>query len=101
MHRENCWEVKNCGRQVGGDQVDALGECPASSAVSCHGINKGINGGRACWAIAGTMCGGKVQGLFAEKLKGCANCDFFHLVLKEEGENLATVQEIIKKLNSQ
>jgi len=100
MHRRNCWEVKNCGRQAGGDQVAALGECPAASTFSCHRVNNGINGGRACWAIAGTLCGGAVQGRFVDKMRGCASCDFFHLVAKEEGKALVPVPEILKKMNS-
>ena len=99
MHRRNCWEVKHCGRQPGGDHIAALGECPAASAFSCHRVNNGINGGRACWAIAGTLCGGKVQGRFAEKVRGCASCDFFHQVVKEEGKGLVPVPEILNKIN--
>lgn len=98
MNRRNCWEEKNCGRQPGGDQVGALGECPAVSAFACHRVNNGINGGRACWAVAGTLCGGKVQGRFADKIKGCANCDFFHQVAKDEGQGLATIPQIFAKM---
>lgn len=100
MSRKNCWEVKNCERQPGGDQVAALGECSVFSAFACHRVNSGINGGRACWAIAGTMCGGKIQGTFADKIKNCANCDFFHQVAEEEGAGFVTTPEILKKMKS-
>ena len=99
MHLKNCWEEKNCGRQPGGDHVDTLGECPAVSAFTCHRVNNGINGGRACWAVAGTLCGGKVQGRFADKVKGCANCDFFHQVAQEEGRALATIPQILSRMS--
>lgn len=95
LNSRNCWEVKNCGRQPGGDQVVTLGECPAVSAFACHRVNNGINGGRACWAVAGTLCGGKVQGSFTDKVRGCANCDFFHQVSQEEGRTLVPVTEIL------
>ena len=99
MPVRNCWEEKNCGRQPGGERVAEMGECPAVGAFACHGMNNGINGGRACWAVAGTLCGGEVQGMFASKLKGCANCDFFHQVAQQEGNALATVPEIIDRMN--
>ncbi|MFH1294084.1 MAG: two-CW domain-containing protein [Pseudomonadota bacterium] len=49
------------------------------------GKNGGIAAGRFCWKVAGTLCGGKVQGTFAEKMINCANCDFFKSVKPEEG----------------
>ena len=55
----NCWEFKNCGR-------DKTGECPAYPSS-----------GMECWRVAGTMCGGKVQGTFAQKLANCMECDFY------------------------
>lgn len=96
--KHNCWEVKICGRQMGGDKVSEFGECPASRAFNIHGVHQGINGGRACWAIAGTFCGGKVQGVFAGKMRGCAECDFFHQALAEEGVRLVRVQDILSRL---
>jgi len=100
MNRKNCWEIKNCGRQMGGDKVRDLGECPTSSCSNAHGLNKGINGGRSCWAIAGTFCKGEVQGQFASKIKGCAGCDFFHQVADEEDRKLVKVQEILERLDN-
>ena len=64
MSAVNCWEFKKCGRQPGGAKTQELGECPASTNVKADGMNSGKNGGRSCWAIAGTLCGGKVQGSF-------------------------------------
>lgn len=58
----NCWQVKKCGREPGGAKTAELGICPAAAEVALSGTNGGKNGGRACWAIAGTLCGGKVQG---------------------------------------
>ncbi|MGA7878649.1 MAG: hypothetical protein WCA08_23515, partial [Desulfoferrobacter sp.] len=69
----NCWEYKQCGRQPGGKNVHELGVCPAATDASFDGINCGMNAGRICWAVAGTCCGGKIQGTFAEKRVSCIN----------------------------
>jgi len=53
----NCWEFKNCGQVL---------DCPA---YPDHGIT--------CARVAGTLCEGKVQGLFAMKLADCLQCDFY------------------------
>ena len=33
--------------------------------------------GKGCARIAGTLCGGQVQGTFATKLGNCLQCDFY------------------------
>ena len=86
----NCWEFKNCGRQPGGPRAAELGICPASSSVNVNGTNGGRNGGRICWALAGTLCGGKVQGTFAQKLPNCMQCDFYKLVIAEQGRSMVS-----------
>lgn len=87
----NCWEYMKCGREPGGSRVTELGICPAASDISYSGINRGVNAGRICWAVAGTFCGGKVQGKFADKRKSCLRCDFFKLVrTQEEKDGSAT-----------
>ncbi len=81
----------NCGRQPGGHQIAELGVCPAAEDNSYEGINRGRNAGRFCWAVAGTFCGGKVQGTFADKRSSCLSCPFFNKVRAEEGTaNLRT-----------
>ncbi|MGO9262852.1 MAG: two-CW domain-containing protein [Bryobacteraceae bacterium] len=82
--RANCWEVKKCGRQPGGGRVVELGACPAAQAHT-SGLNGGIHAGRICWAIAGTLCGGKIQGTFAQKVANCMACEFYRAVRQEEG----------------
>jgi CRP-like cAMP-binding protein len=89
--RINCWEYHCCGREPGGKNVTTLGVCPAAIDQSYDGINSGKCGGRFCWAIAGTFCEGKIQGTYAEKQNSCQDCDFFKIVLAEEGTlNLRT-----------
>ncbi len=63
----NCWQHKKCGREKGGAKEKELGICPAFA----------LNAGDACWLVAGTFCGGKVQGVHAEKMKNCMMCDFY------------------------
>lgn len=61
-----------------------FGICPASEDNSSDGLNGGSNGGRICWAVTGTFCGGIVQGTFAEKQLSCMSCDFFGKVKEQE-----------------
>jgi hypothetical protein len=80
-----------CGREPGGAKAAERGACPAASDDSYDSINCGKNAGRFCWAVAGTFCGGKVQGTFADKRESCLSCGFFKKVQAEEGTaNLRT-----------
>ncbi|MCP4115851.1 MAG: protein kinase [Desulfobacteraceae bacterium] len=89
--RINCWEYHGCGREPGGKHALDLGVCPAASDKSYGGINSGKCAGRFCWAVAGTFCEGEIQGTYAEKRTSCQDCDFFRMVLAEEGTlNLRT-----------
>ncbi len=96
--KKNCWEFKRCGREVGGEKSDELGVCAAAVAEKLNGEHEGINGGRACWIVAGTLCGGKAQGTFAQKLDNCIECDFYRMVKDEEGANFKMSVFLIKKL---
>ncbi len=80
----NCWEATGCGREVGGGHAAEFGVCPAalSSTPGCG--NGGLGAGRVCWAVAGTLCGGAVQGTWAQKLTTCTHCPFFERVRREE-----------------
>jgi len=86
MSKQNCWEVKKCGREPGGEKTADMGVCPAASDSSSDGINGGKNGGRICWALVGTFCGGKVQGDFAQKSVSCMSCEVFQQVKADEAE---------------
>ena len=56
--------MTECGRGPGGAQTDELGECIVSKEQMGH----------SCWAIAGTLCGGEVQGTRAQKRRTCVTC---------------------------
>jgi len=98
MAKLNCWEFKKCGREPGGAKITELGICPAAIEAQTDGVNSGRNGGRACWAISGTMCGGKVQGTYAAKIGNCLNCDFYQTVQQEEKPRFETSARILTRL---
>ena len=83
--QKNCWEVKKCERQPGGAKAEELGICPSAIPGNYDRVNSGTHGGRFCWRIAGTFCGGKPQGTAAQKTFNCLSCKFFKQVVKEEG----------------
>lgn len=98
MMKLNCWQVKKCGREPGGLKVAEFGICPAAAETVLDGTNSGKNAGRACWAIAGTLCGGKIQGSYAMKLSNCLQCEFYRQVAAEEGPNHEDARAILGKL---
>jgi diguanylate cyclase (GGDEF)-like protein len=54
-----------------------------------------------CWQIAGTYCGGVIQGSFAEKYQNCRRCDVFQAacptIVEELGENLNNLLFLLRK----
>jgi hypothetical protein len=87
-----------CGREPRGARVADLGVCPATLERRTDGMNRGINGGRVCYAVAGTLCGGKIQGTFASKLASCLACDFYRLVRREEADRCCTARDALTRL---
>ena len=61
-----CWEFMKCGCEKGGAHECETGLCPAYP-----------DKGRSCARVAGTLCGGAVQGVFAVKLMNCMACDYY------------------------
>lgn len=88
MEKLNCWEFMKCGKESGGSKAEELGVCPASVYSQADAANGGRSGGRICWAIAGTLCGGKPIGMFVPKIVNCLNCRFYKKVAEDEGSNL-------------
>jgi hypothetical protein len=99
MRKQNCWEYKQCGREPGGENAGTLGVCPAASARHAHGSNGGRNGGRACWAIAGTFCRKEASGTYAVQLLDCMECGFFRLVGEEEGRDYMGAKSIFARIH--
>ena len=75
MGLSNCWEIMKCERHVGGSKTQELGVCVAA--------REGL--GHSCWAIAGTLCGGRVQGSVAKKENNCISCDVYKLYHRQMG----------------
>ena len=98
MVKLNCWEYTQCGREANGLKAEEFGVCPASIIEGADNINNGKNGGRSCWAIAGTMCNDKIQGTFAIKFNDCLKCEFYKEVQEEEEKNWKNSQFILEKI---
>lgn len=94
----NCWEYMKCGREPSGKTAKELGVCPATTKKSMDGLHQGVNAGRSCWAIAGTYCGGEIQGVYSAKIKDCAACDFFQKVVKEEMKDSKEATNLLQAL---
>ncbi len=76
----NCWEGLSCEHGPDGPEP-----CPAALDVTSRGVNGGLNAGRICWTVPGTICGGEPHGDFVDKQDVCLNCPFFQQVRDEEG----------------
>jgi len=97
MNKQNCWEATRCGREPSGSKSGEQGICPASEARAVDGLNNGKNGGRACWAIPGTLCGGEVWRYETQKWGECRRCSFFWKVHREAGASYAGAGDIMEK----
>ena len=61
-----------------GEKVDAcwdIRDCPTQTRDACPAWE--FNAGRLCWFISGTMCQGKVQENWPQKMKICRKCKVF------------------------
>jgi diguanylate cyclase len=94
----NCWEFNKCGNKANDDIFAEPRICPASTEFCTDSVNDGKNGGRACWAIAGTFCGSEIEGVNACKMSNCMDCDFYKLVQKEEGNDFVTGFELTERI---
>ena len=95
--KKNCWEAKACGRCTAAVQEEA---CPVCKESRLHGVHGGINGGRACWTISHTKCGGSTQGTFGNKFRNCFDCDFYNMVKAEENGSFQLSATILSKLTN-
>lgn len=81
---KNCWEILGCERHARGNKVLEFGECSASKTKMGH----------SCWAVSGTLCGGKVSKSHKEKQISCKSCDVYRLYHRSSGKH----GRVIKKL---
>ena len=75
-----------------------VGICLSVRENRADGANGGFNGGRACWAIAGTLCGGVVTCMFAARVLDCHKCEFYKLVVAEEGTAFQKGEDLVHLL---
>ena len=62
LNQLTCYEIKKCNSQ----------SCP------CYGKEA-----MRCWQVAGTFCGGKVQGAFANKYSNCTQCEVYKMATSD------------------
>ncbi|MFH0939984.1 MAG: histidine kinase dimerization/phospho-acceptor domain-containing protein, partial [Planctomycetota bacterium] len=63
-----CFSEKKCGKK----------SCPAYNKTDVP-----------CWLVAGTMCEGSVQGIYAQKIKDCKNCEVYNKYAGDEVQQLS------------
>lgn len=96
--KRNCWEFCICEKHENGASGKKNGACPAYMETGLNGIHGGKNGGRACWLIEGTKCGGTIKRILIPKSINCRLCGFKKAVLNEEKQDLAISDDFIKML---
>ncbi|MBI2304565.1 MAG: hypothetical protein HYU86_07450 [Chloroflexi bacterium] len=84
-HLVKCWEEKNCIKT----------DCPSYHSKNLR-----------CWQVAGTFCGGEVQGVFAQKLGNCLKCEVFRKScwgdpITEIGEYFCNVVLLLERQSGQ
>ncbi len=67
MNHIKCWEYTKCGRELEGKKVSEFGHCPAALSPDNN-----------CWFVAGTMCSGKIEGTYAQKIDTCVICGYYN-----------------------
>ena len=105
MKKQNCWEVRCCGRELGGKNVNRDGVCPAATFDLADGFCDGENGGRACSYIIGTLCSADICKIDNDspKERACVECEFYKQLKEEYGiaMSLTEFHEFVdKKKNS-
>jgi signal transduction histidine kinase len=72
-----CWELKNCERWPGGKKEAEFGVCITYPWGGWH-----------CWALAGTLCGGLIQGSAAAKEGNCQMCQHYIELMENDPSKL-------------
>ena len=80
----NCWDLEKCGLEPQGKNTAERGVCPAAVEERADGVHQGVNAGRCCWVVSGTLCRGETQGSYTEKIEACQQCNFYKTVKQEE-----------------
>ncbi|MCI5118739.1 MAG: hypothetical protein D3913_12480 [Candidatus Electrothrix sp. LOE1_4_5] len=75
----NCWELKKCGREPGGKNIEKYGLCFVSVSIN------GRNGGQFCWSLRESACESIMQECQVNELKECRQCTFYISIQESEG----------------
>lgn len=75
--KKACWDLKNCERWPGGKKEAEFGVCITYPWGGWH-----------CWALAGTLCGGLVQGSAAQKEGNCQMCQHYIELMENDPSKL-------------
>ncbi|MHB0914680.1 MAG: GAF domain-containing sensor histidine kinase [Thermoleophilia bacterium] len=75
-----CWQVKECKQE----------RCPSFESENLR-----------CWQVAGTHCGGVVQGVFAQKFGQCEQCEVYKMACPDRlagmGEAFNNMMAILER----
>ncbi|UCG78893.1 MAG: hypothetical protein JSV21_03430 [Nitrospirota bacterium] len=85
--RLNCWEFHECCKEIGCIDNESKQICPATTEERLNGVHGGVNAGRACWVVVGTLCFSERQDNYKHKSKICSTCAFYEMVKNEEGNS--------------
>jgi len=76
--------------------------------MNCNSSNCPVYGLRhtRCWLIAGTFCGGEIQGRFAQKLETCSECRIYQGAVQQDpiseiGENFNSLMWVVHEREEQ
>ena len=97
FNKINCWEYKYLKDTNSEDECSI---CSAFLEIKMNGINKGFNGGRCCWLIAGIINSSNYGRITSKKFANCMKCPFYKLVQKEEGVDFKSAKQIYEYLKT-
>ena len=99
--KKNCWEYQGCGF---GPQESKNSEgqvCPAAVHEHADGFLGGENGGRSCYFIIGTICGGDGAQTPEEKKNRCNACSFYRDLSNKHGKTFTERNFLRYVINSE
>ena len=91
MTKKNCWEIKKCNFGSQKSKTNTATACLVKSSAEFNNTNGGVNGGRICWAVAGTFSSRPPCGEFVHEQVTCMECEVFKQIEKEEENKFSLV----------
>ncbi len=79
--KQNCWDLTNCGKYISSANLDDL-DVDSETIKYIFDVKNGAQAaGYFCWMPAIASYGNSANGIFAERIMNCAECEIF-LMLK-------------------